>query len=91
MFEQLWKEGVDARYRIKDIEDKVGIAEIEIIRNPVDSIARGWNMVKSARKEIDVLFSSSNALKRQITMGALSLLKDASEKRKVKIRMLLSS
>ena len=91
MFEQLWKEGVDARYRIKDIEEKVGIAEIEIIRNPVDSIARGWDMVRSARKEIDVLFSSSNALKRQITMGALPLLKNASEKRKVKIRMLLPS
>ncbi|MDW0155693.1 MAG: HAMP domain-containing sensor histidine kinase [Nitrososphaeraceae archaeon] len=91
MFEQLWKEGVDARYRIKDIEEKVGIAEIEIIRNPVDSIARGWDMVSSARKEIDVLFSSSNALKRQITMGALALLKNASEKQKVKIRMLLPS
>ncbi|HYY85507.1 MAG TPA: ATP-binding protein [Nitrososphaeraceae archaeon] len=91
MFEQLWKEGVDARYRIKDIEEKVGIAEIEIIRNPVDSVARGWDMVKTARKEIDVLFSSSNALKRQITMGALSLLKNASEKQKVKIRMLLPS
>lgn len=91
MFEQLWKEGVDARYRIKDIEEKVGIAEIEIIRNPVDSIARGWDMVRSARKEIDVLFSSSNALKRQITMGALALLKNASEKRKVKLRMLLPS
>jgi signal transduction histidine kinase len=91
MFEQLWKEGVDARYRIKDIEEKVGIAEIEIIRNPVDSIARGWDMVRSARKEIDVLFSSSNALKRQITMGALALLKNASEKKKVKIRMLLPS
>lgn len=91
MFEQLWKEGVDARYRIKDIEEKVGIAEIEIIRNPVDSIARGWDMVRSARKEIDVLFSSSNALKRQITIGALALLKNASEKQKVKIRMLLPS
>jgi signal transduction histidine kinase len=91
MFEQLWKEGVDARYRIKDIKEKVGIAEIEIIRNPVDSIARGWDMVSSARKEIDVLFSSSNALKRQITMGALTLLKNASEKQKVKIRMLLPS
>jgi signal transduction histidine kinase len=91
MFEQLWKEGVDASYRIKDIEEKVGIAEIEIIRDPVDSIARGWDMVRSARKEIDVLFSSSNALKRQITMGALALLKNASEKQKVKIRMLLPS
>lgn len=91
MFEQLWKEGVDARYRIKDIEEKVGIAEIEIIRNPVDSIARGWDMVRSARKEINVLFSSSNALRRQITMGALPLLKNASERQKVKIRMLLPS
>jgi signal transduction histidine kinase len=91
MFEQLWKEGVDARYRIKDIEEKVGIAEIEIIRNPVDSIARGWDMVRSARKEIDVLFSSTNALKRQITMGALALLKNASEKQRVKIRMLIPS
>jgi two-component system, OmpR family, sensor histidine kinase VicK len=91
MFEQLWKEGVDARYRIKDIEERVGIAEIEIIRNPVESIARGWDMVRSARKDIDVLFSSSNALKRQITMGALTLLKNASEKQKVKIRMLLPS
>ncbi|HEX7818316.1 MAG TPA: histidine kinase dimerization/phospho-acceptor domain-containing protein, partial [Nitrososphaeraceae archaeon] len=91
MFEQLWKEGVDARYRIKDIEEKVGIAEIEIIRNPVDSIARGWDMVRSARKEINILFSSSNALRRQITMGALPLLKNASERQKVKIRMLLPS
>ncbi|HXV88187.1 MAG TPA: ATP-binding protein [Nitrososphaeraceae archaeon] len=91
MFEQLWKEGVDARYRIKDIEEKVGIAEIEIIRNPVDSISRGWDMVRSARNEINVLFSSSNALRRQITMGALPLLKNASERQKVKIRMLLPS
>lgn len=91
MFEQLWKEGVDAQYRIKDIEKKVGIAEIEIIRDPIDSIARGWDMVRSSRKEIDVLFSSSNALKRQITMGVLPLLQNASEKHGVKIRMLVPS
>jgi two-component system, OmpR family, sensor histidine kinase VicK len=91
MFEQLWKEGIDARYRIKDIEKKVGIAEIEIIRNPVDSIARGWDMVRSARKEINILFSSTNALKRQIEMGVLSLLKKASERQNISIRMLLPS
>ncbi|HEY6949318.1 MAG TPA: HAMP domain-containing sensor histidine kinase [Nitrososphaeraceae archaeon] len=91
MFEQLWKEGIDARYRIKDIEKKVGIAEIEIIRNPVDSITRGWDMVKSARKEINILFSSTNALKRQIEMGVLSLLKKASDRQNINIRMLLPS
>jgi two-component system, OmpR family, sensor histidine kinase VicK len=91
MFEQLWKEGVDARYRIKDIEERVGIAEIEIIRNPIDSIARGWDMVRTARKEINIMFSSSNALKRQIAMGVLPLLKNASEKQKIRVRMLLPS
>lgn len=91
MFEQLWKEGIDARYRIKDIEKKVGIAEIEIIRNPIDSIARGWDMVRSARKEINILFSSTNALKRQIEMGVLSLLKKASDRQNISIRMLLPS
>ena len=91
MFEQLWKEGVDAKYHIKDLEEKVGIAEIEIIRNPVDSIARSWDMVRSAQKEINVLFSSSNALKRQIEMGAFSILRNASEKQNVKVRMLLPS
>lgn len=91
MFEQLWKDGLDASYRIKDIEKKIGIAEIEIIQNPMDAIAQGWDMVRSARKEVNILFSSSNALKRQIGMGALPLLNDASEKHKVKIRMLLPS
>jgi hypothetical protein len=64
MFEQLWKEGLDASYRIKDIEENVGVAEIEIIQNPVNAIDRGWDMVRSARKEVNVLFSSSNAVKR---------------------------
>ena len=91
MFEQLWKDGLDASYRIKDIEKKIGIAEIEIIQNPMDAIAQGWDMVRSARKEVNILFSSSNALKRQIAMGVLPLLNDASEKHKVKIRMLLPS
>lgn len=89
MFEQLWKGGLDARHRIRNIEDNVDFAEIEIIQNPVDSIARGWDMAISARKEINILFSSSNALKRQIAMGVLPLLKGASQKHGVKIRMIL--
>jgi two-component system sensor histidine kinase VicK len=91
MFEQLWKGGLEAEYRIKDIEEKIDIAEIEIIQNPVDAIDRRWDMVRSAKKEISVLFSSSNAFKRQIAMGVLPLLRNASEKHQVRIRMLLPS
>jgi two-component system sensor histidine kinase VicK len=91
MFEELWREGVDAEYRIRDIEEGVNVAEIEIIQNPVDAIDRCWDLVKSANKEIDTLFSSTNAFKRQVQMGALELLKDASERRQVAIRLMVPS
>jgi signal transduction histidine kinase len=91
MFEELWREGVDAEYRIRDVEHGVDIAEIEIIQNPVDAIDRCWDMVRSANKEIDTLFSSTNAFKRQVEMGALQEFKDASESRQVAVRLMLPS
>jgi two-component system sensor histidine kinase VicK len=91
MFEELWREGVDAEYRIRDVEQGVDIAEIEIIQNPVDAIDRCWDMVRSANKEIDTLFSSTNAFKRQVEMGALQEFKDASEGRQVAVRLMLPS
>jgi two-component system sensor histidine kinase VicK len=91
MFEELWREGVDAEYRIRDVEEGVNVAEIEIIQNPVDAIDRCRDLVKSANKEIDTLFSSTNAFKRQVQMGALELLKDASEARQVAIRLMVPS
>jgi two-component system, OmpR family, sensor histidine kinase VicK len=91
MFEELWREGVDAEYRIRDVEEGVNVAEIEIIQNPVDAIDRCWNLAKSANKEIDTLFSSTNAFKRQAEMGALQELKNASEGRQVAVRLMVPS
>jgi signal transduction histidine kinase len=91
MFEELWRDGVDAEYKIKDIEDGVDIAEIEIIHNPVDAIDRCWNMVKSANQELDTLFSSTNAFKRQFEMGAFKEIKEASEGRQVAVRLMVPS
>jgi two-component system, OmpR family, sensor histidine kinase VicK len=91
MFEELWREGVDAEYRIRDVEEGVNVAEIEIIQNPVDAIDRCWDLAKSANKEIDTLFSSTNAFKRQAKMGALQELKNASEDRQVAVRLMVPS
>jgi two-component system sensor histidine kinase VicK len=91
MFEELWREGVDAEYRIRDVEEGVNVAEIEIIQNPVDAIDRCWDLVKSANKEIDTLFSSTNAFKRQAEMGALRLLNNAAEGRQVAVRLMVPS
>jgi len=91
MFEQLWRDGLDAEYRIKDLEEGIAEAEIEIIQNPVHVIDRSWEAIESASNGIDSLFASANALKRQIAMGAFDVLKEASKLRKVRIRLLVPS
>jgi nitrogen-specific signal transduction histidine kinase len=89
VFEELWNNAVDAADRIKDIEEGIDFADIEIIANPREGINRAWRVIKFARKEILIMFSSANALRRQIKMGGLGLLKDASEGRNVKVRLLI--
>ena len=79
IFEELWNNGIDAADRIRDIEEGVDGADIEIIQNPKEGISRAWNSVKSAREEVSIMFSSAKALRRQIQMGGLQILKKASE------------
>jgi signal transduction histidine kinase len=89
IFEELWNNGIDAADRIRDIEEGVDAADIEIIQNPKEGISRAWNNIKSAREEVSIMFSSAKALRRQIQMGGLQILKKASEVRDVKVRLLV--
>jgi two-component system, OmpR family, sensor histidine kinase VicK len=85
----LWNDGVDAADRIKDIEGGTDLAEIEIITNPREGISRAWSSIKHAKEEILIMFSSANALRRQIQMGGLQLLNEASDKKNVSVRLLV--
>ena len=89
MFEQLWDNGIEAADRIEDIKGGIEIADIEIIQNPKAAITRVWRLVKSAKQENLVLFSSIKAFQRQIQMGLLELLKEVAVSNKIKIRILL--
>jgi two-component system sensor histidine kinase VicK len=89
IFGELWNNAIDAADRIKDVEEGTVLAEIEIIANPREGIARAWSAIKDAKDEVLVMFSSANALRRQIQMGALQLLKEVSDKRNVKVRILI--
>lgn len=89
MFDQLWKDGLDADFRIKDLEEKINPAEIEIIQNPIQAIDRSWDLAVTARKEVNLMFASLNAFKRQIEMGAFRLLKELTDLYNVKIRMIV--
>jgi two-component system, OmpR family, sensor histidine kinase VicK len=89
IFEDLWNDGIDAADRIKDIEEGIDFAEIEVIQNPKTAITRAWRLLKYAKEEVVILFSSTKAFERQIQMGALQLLNEAATKRNVKVRILL--
>ncbi|MGB7559631.1 MAG: hypothetical protein WBM37_14055, partial [Nitrososphaeraceae archaeon] len=89
MFEQLWDNGIEAADRIEDIKGGIEIADIEIIQNPKAAITRVWRLLKSAKQENLVLFSSIKAFQRQLQMGFLELIKEVAVRNKIKIRILL--
>ncbi|HEY9385815.1 MAG TPA: HAMP domain-containing sensor histidine kinase [Nitrososphaeraceae archaeon] len=89
VFEDLWDNGIDAADRIEDIEGGIEIADIEVIQNPKTAITKAWRLVKSAKQENLVLFSSIKAFERQIQIGLLELLKEVAVKNNVKVRILL--
>lgn len=90
MFDELWNNGVDASDRIRDVEEGKDLAEIEIIANPREGIARAWSAIERAKEEVLVMLSSANAFRRQIQMGALELLRQTSgQKRNVKVSLLI--
>ena len=89
IFEELWGNGIDAADMIKDIEEGVDFADIEVIPNPRAGIAKAQSIISAARKEVSILVSSANALRRQVQMGGLQLLRNASEQQGAMVRLLV--
>jgi hypothetical protein len=69
IFEELWRNGMDASDRIRNIEEGVDLAEVEVIENPKESINRAIKISTSSREELSVLFSTPNSFHRQVQAG----------------------
>lgn len=89
IFEELWRNGIDAVDRIRDIEEGVDLADIKIIQNPREGLSIAWSLIRSAQEEVLIMFSTANAFRRQIEVGGLQLLSEAALQRDVKIRLLI--
>ena len=89
IFEELWKNGVDALERIKDIEAGVDLADIEVIPSSGRAQELYLDIVKSASEEILWIFPTVNAFIRQEKIGAVQLAKEAVKERNVKVRILV--
>ena len=91
IFEELWKNGIDAEDRIRDIEVGAEWADVEVI--PMSSRAKDLylNLVKKAEKEIIIMFPTTNAFIRQKNMGVIQFSEEAARERNVKVRILMPS
>ena len=89
VFEDLWKNGIDATDRIRDIEQGVDLADIEVIPSLQEHKDLYLDIVKSASEEILWIFPTSNAFIRQDKIGAIQLAKEAAKEKNVNVRILV--
>ena len=88
IFDTLWSKATPAEQKIREIEEGIEPEVIETIRNPFEIQKIAFELVKSARDEILLVFSTANAFHRQERTGMIKLLKEAAAERRVQIRIL---
>jgi two-component system, OmpR family, sensor histidine kinase VicK len=88
IFEELWKDGIVAAERIKDLETGMQ-SDIEVIPNSARAREVYLNLVKKAKEEIMIIFPTTGAFVRQSKLGVIELAKEAARLRNTKVRILM--
>src|SRR6266704_5354766 len=88
LFDELWKNGIDAKDRIEDVEQG-NLGDIEVIPNSARAKELYLNLVKSANEEVLLIFPTTSAFIRQHKMGVVQLAKEAAQQSNVKVRILM--
>ena len=92
LFEGLWNNGIDAETRIRDIEEGIDSANMEIIQNSHEALKRSSNLVKNANEEALLMFSTPNAFRRQLQIQSLLQFNETTKEHPyVKIKILIPS
>ena len=87
-FETLWSKAIPAEQRIREIEEGIKPEVIETIRESKVTQERVFELIKSAKEEILIIFSTSNAFRRQGKAGAVDFLIMTAKSKGVKVRIL---
>jgi two-component system, OmpR family, sensor histidine kinase VicK len=89
LFEEIWKNGIDAAIQIRNVEEGHEIANVDVLRNPEESLRKAWTMVGSAKEEVLLMFATSSAFRRQAKMGGLQVLIQTIQDNHAKVRILI--
>src|SRR5439155_18164482 len=89
LFEELWKNGVEAAERIKDIESGADLAYIQVVPNASRARELYLTLINSAAKEILLVFPTTGAFVRQEKMGVIQSCKEPAKEHNVYVRILM--
>ncbi len=71
IFEELWKNSIDAEERIYQIDKGIGSESTKLINSPDQSKMLLINTIENAKQEILMVFPSINAVKRKNKIGVI--------------------
>jgi len=93
IFDTLWNKTISFDEKIKEIEEGIIPEVTEVIRHSAKAQELEWNLLKMAREEIQIIYSTVKAYKMQKSVGVIDYLAKLASKNdddddKIKVRIL---
>ncbi len=76
VFDSFWDRALPAEHRIKEIEDGIAMPVSLVFSSYTDAVQTEFKMIKRAKKEIQIMYSTVNAFHLQEKGGTLQLLRE---------------
>ncbi|HJT84701.1 MAG TPA: HAMP domain-containing sensor histidine kinase [Nitrososphaeraceae archaeon] len=87
IFENLWMSGIDAKDRLKELEQDIEPEGIGIIRNPYEVQKLVFDLLRTTEDEILIVFSTANAFHRQEKVGTIKIVREIAAKKNNNIKV----
>ena len=88
VFDTLWNKAISSQVGIKEIEEGIKPETIEVIVNPKEALETEYRLLKSAKQEIQMIFSTVNTFHMQEKQLGLTRILTNLSKQGVSIRVL---
>ena len=75
--------------KVTEVEHVTESGDIQILTNSVEIRQQYINLINSAKSEISLIIATPNALRRNLNGGIINMLRDAAEKKNVKINLII--
>ncbi len=76
VFDSFWSRAIPAEHRIKEIEDGIAVPVSIVFSDFKDAVQKEFEMIRRAKREIQIMYSTVNAFHLQEKGGTLQLLQE---------------